>query len=396
MTTANPRILLTGTYNSRNKGDAAMQLVMSAALKSHFGAKAEVEICSPFPDIDRPFYAPTPVRFDDRRRLIRGSLGLLAGDLQRRFAAADLVIDLSGDMLTEDYGPHVAWSHFLPLLRAQRTKTPYFICAQSIGPFRYTLPVARHVLSGAAAVTVRDAISLEYLQRMGVPEDRLRQTADMAFLLPAAGAEESRGLIRQTGLDPARPMAAVSLSRLIAKRYDRRQGAGAFVELMTRELSSLARSHGLQLLFVAQVTGPGEGKDDRVISREVVGRMGREDCALLDIDARPEVLKGAIACCVATIGCRMHANIASLSSNVPVLALAYSHKTPGIMQACGLGDMVLDVDHFDPADFRAATERLAGARDRLAQAMKGPVARQKDAARDNVSIGLDLLERARG
>ena len=36
----------------------------------------------------------------------------------RLLASADRVIDLSGDMLTEDYGPHVTVSHFYPLLMA--------------------------------------------------------------------------------------------------------------------------------------------------------------------------------------------------------------------------------------------------------------------------------------
>jgi colanic acid/amylovoran biosynthesis protein len=388
------RVILTGTYNSRNKGDAAMQIAMSSALTEHFGEAAQIEICSPFPDIDQPFYAPLPVEFDDRRRLIRGSLGVLAGPLHRRFAEADLVIDLSGDMLTEDYGPHVAWSHFLPLLRARAAKTPYFVCAQSIGPFKHTLPIARRVLAGAEAVTVRDAISLEYLREIGIPAEKLRQTADMAFLLPAAARDASMALIRETGLDPARSIVIVSLSRLIARRYDARCGAGAFVEIMARELAAFAETHGVQLLFVAHVTGPGESKDDRIISREVLAKISHPDCALLDLDARPETLKGAIACCAAVIGCRMHANIAGLSSTVPVLALAYSHKTPGIMQACGLGDMVLDVDAFGPDDIRVAAARLIGERDDLAVRMAGPVAAQKDAARENLAIAVRLLEGA--
>ena len=153
------RILLTGTYNSHNKGDATMELVardrIAAALTD-----AEVVISSPFPGLDEPFYAPTKVVTCSRRQLIRASFELLAallwrtlhattgrdhsalliGETLRETRHADLVVDLSGDMLTESSGPHVAYSHFIPLLRALFVGTPYLLCAQSIGPFKLTRP----------------------------------------------------------------------------------------------------------------------------------------------------------------------------------------------------------------------------------------------------------------
>ena len=39
-----------------------------------------------------------------------------------------------------------------------------------------------------------------------------------------------------------------------------------------------------------------------------------------------------IARCYVFMGARMHANIAALSTAVPVVALEYSHKTPGILR----------------------------------------------------------------
>ena len=387
-------VALTGTYNSCNKGDAAMQLAMSSQLAQRFGDAVSTVLYSPFPQMDAPFYRDSPVRFDDRRKLIRSTFGLVSSQLKREFASADLVIDLSGDMLTEDYGPHVAWSHFLPLLRAQRSGTPYMLAAQSIGPFKLTTPIARQVIGNAAAVTVRDSISRDYLGSLGLEEPLVKQTADMAFLLDAIGTIEADRFIADTGLNPAKPVVAVSLSRLVAKRYDKRHGEGAFVALMAQALGALAYDHGVQLLFVAHVTGPTPVKDDRIIAREVLGRMDASGAALFDRDARPEELKGVVGRCCATIGCRMHANIASLSSKVPVLALAYSHKTPGIMRACGLEDMVLDVDHFEPAEFSALVNRLVADRETLAQRLVQPVADQVKAARENIEIVARLLDKS--
>ena len=55
-----PSVVLTGTYNSMNKGDAAMELSTLAELQERFPS-ARCTVISPFPAIDEPFYAPTPV-----------------------------------------------------------------------------------------------------------------------------------------------------------------------------------------------------------------------------------------------------------------------------------------------------------------------------------------------
>ena len=53
-------ILLTGTYNSRNKADAAMELSAIEAFKSREPAN-DVAVVSPFPGLDVQFYSPTKV-----------------------------------------------------------------------------------------------------------------------------------------------------------------------------------------------------------------------------------------------------------------------------------------------------------------------------------------------
>lgn len=42
-------------------------------------------------------------------------------------------------------------------------------------------------------------------------------------------------------------------------------------------------------------------------------------------------------------GTRMHATIAALSQGVPACALAYSLKTRGVFERCGIGESVVDL-----------------------------------------------------
>src|SRR5688572_21747549 len=124
-------VVLTGTYSSANKGDAAMQSVFAGLAA---GAGLEPVIGCPFPERDRAFYAPFRVVRSTRRwlpvALLHVALLFAArafGLRLRRYAfdaeidamaRADAVVDLSGDMLTEDYGLLVAISHLMPLAQA--------------------------------------------------------------------------------------------------------------------------------------------------------------------------------------------------------------------------------------------------------------------------------------
>ena len=387
------RILLTGTYNSANKGDAAMELGALQAIRE-LAPDSQVTVLSPFPDLDAPFYAPVPVRRCNRRNLLSATFdlfraaawrllfgrsqrpnGLLSEPL-RLVHDADLVIDLSGDMLTDEYGPHVAYSHYVPLLRALILGRPYFICAQSLGPFTWTRPLARWLLRRAADVTVRDSISRNYVASMSVRNPAPKQTADLAFLLRPAGPDRLQEILRtENCVDPAgKPLLGISVSQLIEEKFlaTRREGAGdAFVRLMQQVVGRAAREWGARVIFVAHVTGPSRGKDDRVIAARIAAGIGAGiESTVLAGDYRPEELKAIIATCRVFCGARMHANIAALSSGVPTVAISYSHKTDGIMSDFGVGDFVAPVATMTEAALDALMARAFREREAIGRRLR--------------------------
>lgn len=389
------RVLQTGTYASWNKGDAAMQLGTAAAVRRRW-PDAEVTISAPFPERDRAFYDGTAgVVRCRRRQMVFASLQVArAGGwrLLRRLTGrdarwlipdqelqacrrADVVVDLSGDMLTEDYGPHVAWSHYIPILTALLLDRPVVVCAQSVGPFRHTARLARWMFERVAAITVRDRISLGHLEQIGVDVAAVRLTADMAFLLEPSPPQRAEEILAAEGFRPGgRPVLGVSVSRLLERRHRRAASPGAppFVEVVAAALDRFAAGCGVEVLLVPHVTGPRRDGDDREIGDRVAAAMSAPAHALRG-DYRPEELKAVIGRCDLFVGARMHANIAALSSGVPVVALSYSHKTPGIMALFGQEGLVVDGAELstealerklaaawqDRREIRAALERAA-------------------------------------
>lgn len=403
------RILLTGTYNSANKGDAAMQQVFVAEVLRR-RPEAELIIGSPFPARDVPYHAPTSVVRSRRRNLPLATLHWLmveairlTGRDTRRYpidaevdamARADAVVDLSGDMLTEDYGALVGYSHFLPLLQAQALRRPVIICAQSIGPFRRLAPLARHVLRRAALITVRETTSIKLLAGLGPSAIVPLHTADLAFLLVAAPANRVREIESVEGIPPrTRPRLGVSVSALLLHNTNRhlRTGGGDPLGALAQALDLAVDRFGIELLLVPHVFGPRLAADDRQAGERLAARM-RHRPLRVQGEYRPEELKGLIAGCDAFVGCRMHANIAALDSGVPVLAIGYSHKTRGILEDFGLADRVMPIERLDSENLIEQIGRLFedGASYRAQLAARLPEVRT--AAASNIDRALELID----
>ncbi len=361
-----PRFVLTGTFSSNNKGDAAMELCATQQLLKEF-PDAEVVISTPFPELDDNAYPGAKIVPSQRRRLIVGTAQVVAALVWRKLhdrlgidlgllkyhaetqcmQEADLVIDLSGDMLTEDYGPHVAYSHFLPILLAQALGKKVFVCAQSIGPFKLTSPLARFALNRAACVTARDEITVKNLSQLGVRDELVEFTADLAFLLAPVDAARVDEIFEAEGVPTDKPLLGVSVSQLVEGKFSKHNPLAAtqdFAKTMAAALDTFLDEQPHHIMLVSHVIGPRREHDDRIMCRRVRSLMRHADrVTVLAGDYRPDELKGAIKRCQQFIGARMHANIAALSSEVPITAIAYSHKTPGIMRLFGMEDQVVDI-----------------------------------------------------
>jgi colanic acid/amylovoran biosynthesis protein len=409
-------VLQVGTYSSRNKGDAAMEVSTARALQG--GSRSvRVVISSPFPELDASSYPEYRVTRSSRRRLIWGTLllgrafawqrlkrhtgfdaaFLVRNDELRDYLDADLVVDLSGDMLTEDYGIHVAYSHYLPILTGMALGKPVAICAQSIGPFRWTRSLSRRILNNVQLVTARDPITYEYLQSIGVDNPSLRLTADMAFLLEPASNARIDEILHDEGIElQTKATLGVSLSGLIKSKFERHNPIAKdvpFARFFAGLLDAVATALDCTVLFVSHVTGPAASKDDRIISKEVKAAMLRP-AHVLSGDYQPQELKGIIARTQLFFGARMHANIAALSSGVPTVAISYSHKTQGIMDLMQQGERVVSIAALTADD---CLRRLRGtwqSRQQVAEALRARLPDVQLLSERNVEMLRSLLEQA--
>lgn len=369
-----PTVLLTGTYSSYNKGDAAMQISTAQAVKDLW-PNAKVIISAPFPEFDTKFYKEHTVIKSSRRNLIKGTLQVVRAKLYRvfkiqalidepelkAFMSADIIIDLSGDTLTEDYGPHVTYSHFLPILLGLACRKPVFVCAQSIGPFKLTTWFAKHTLNRVSKITVREKITYDYLRSIGVKTSNLEQTADMAFLLKPSTKKEAEKILKKERIDVSKkPLLGVTVSNLVEKRYNKNSGhADAdFIADIAAMLDEVVRTQKAHVVFIGHVTGPSLAKDDRIVAKKIQEKMqAKSNSSVLVGNYRPEELKAIISLCDVILGSRMHSNIGALSTHTPTVAIGYSHKTDGIMNSLDMKEYTFSIDDLDTKKLEATLSK---------------------------------------
>jgi colanic acid/amylovoran biosynthesis protein len=208
-------------------------------------------------------------------------------------------------------------------------------------------------------VLVREEFSLQQIQQAKVTNPQLFLQPDMAFSFPAAPSKEASQWLQSYGLETGEDTPLLGVTAI---NWGAQTGQHT---LQVQYESALAgairyfveRQHG-RVVFFPQVTGAVAYADDRLPAGRVIESMRDlgDQVLLIDQPPAPELLKAAYGLMDIFIGTRMHSNIFALSQGVPVLAIAYRHKTQGIMHMLGLDEWCIDIQS---ASGPALTGRLA-------------------------------------
>jgi len=271
---------------------------------------------------------------------------LLDEEILTEYDKADIIIDLSGDTLS-DKGTYSVFSLFGTLIGIL-LKKKVTIYSQSIGPFKkITVPLARFCLNRANLIVVRENVTKDYLKDICVNNPSVYLAADIAFLLEPAPPEKVREVISKEIIKTNKkngPLIGIGASALVCRSFKSKNNV--HVALMAKIADYLVEKLNAQVVFISHVIVPPKygSHDDRFVAEKIYQlARNKNRIKIMKGDYSPEELKGIIGQCDLFIGARMHSNIASTSMHVPTIALAWSHKYYGIMKMLEQEKYVCDV-----------------------------------------------------
>jgi colanic acid/amylovoran biosynthesis protein len=375
------RIMLINLHSSRNAGDAALAFAATQQLHEAFpGSTVTLSMNDPasHPDSDPKvgsfmhwFHTLSENgkpkwRIGEIVRLGAGSLAAVAAYRWRKhpvhpflskeqntflqaYFNADLVVSAPGNFLYSSgkFGLSFLAAIFT-MAYALWAGKPLYLLPQSVGPLKRNWErwLIRLVFNRARLVMVREEVSLQQIRQARVTNPQVRIQPDMAFSYTAAPEEDAKRWLLTHGIATGRD---VPLLGVTAINWGAQTGQHALQSQYESALAGVARyfverMHG-KVVFYPQVIGTVAYADDRIPARRVIDSLLdiNDHVTLIDIPPSPAVLKAAYGLMDIFIGTRMHSNIFALCGGVPILAIAYRHKTQGIMHMLGLDEWNIDI-----------------------------------------------------
>ncbi len=395
------KILFTNTNCSWNKGSAA-QVISTIKIFKRFVPDASFTLLSYCPELDTKqsmkFNLKVVGYFSKKQRKLllflyhlvialfrcvlyvtlhriglNVSSSLLNEKYLKEYVDADIIVDLSGDSFSDSKGG-ISLINSLGILIGALLKTPVIFFSQSIGPFkRWTLSLAKFCLNKADLIIVREEITKNYLEKIGV-KSPIYFTTECAFVLDPAPCDHIKNILLQENIIIKKPLVGISANAMLdGEKND-------YANLMAQIIDYIIeRKPNAQVVFVPHVVSMREDGigDDRVIDEKIYEMTkNKENINLIKGDYSPEELRGIIGLCDIFIGGRMHAIIAAVSSYVPTMATAWSHKYYGIMQTLGQGKYVCDFRTMNFEELKTKIDDLWSSKEMIREELKLKVKEQ--------------------
>ncbi|RLJ09758.1 MAG: hypothetical protein DRP15_02550, partial [Candidatus Aenigmatarchaeota archaeon] len=268
---------------------------------------------------------------------------------------ADIIIDVSGDTFSSDYGKASIFSIGARIISAKMLRKPVVLYCQSIGPFRGLIDrlFAKLFLKLVDLIIVREFITANYLRRLGV---HAYVCADPAFLLePSPNA-----IVSQIPSSHKGPVIGINLSQYIDSLCGGDNPANKYRMIMSQLIDALIERYKAHILIIPEVKGQKPNSyDDYYVSRRIVDLLKhKEHVTIVAGDYSPSELKAIVGQCDILISPRFHLVIFALSQCVPAIAIAYSHKAYGIMDMLGQSEYVLSYEDLSLEQLMEKVEKL--------------------------------------
>ncbi|HYH75665.1 MAG TPA: polysaccharide pyruvyl transferase family protein [Candidatus Saccharimonadales bacterium] len=268
----------------------------------------------------------------------------------------------------------------LNFLAAKTLGKKVYLYSQSIGPVHGKLQqwILRRALNKVDLIEPREDVSMAYLKTLNLATP-IVMTADPALLLGGNGTFPERAVQLREG--------RLHVGLTVRKWFKDEADLDAYVQAVATTIDYLIEKHNAEAFYIPQVIAENFGDDDRLIAERVQQYVkNKQYFTLIDADLHPFEVIGVCGSMDIFIGTRMHSNIFSLISHVPVVAIEYEHKTKGIMRGLKLEPLTIDIRDVTAESLRERVDLLLADRAHFKQLIEQNLPSQMKESRKAIEV----------
>lgn len=303
------KIVISGYYGFANAGDEAM---LAAIIKSLRSTEKDVElnVISGNPDETAKHHKVASIHRFNPLEIIPC------------LSSCDLLISGGGSLLQDVTSKRSLLYYLMVIWLGTFLSGRVMLFAQGIGPINSGIlrKLTRYVCSRVDLITVRDRDSLYELRRIGIPDSKVRLTADAVLTLPQEEKSQGRCLLDSFGIAEDKLLLGVSV---------RKWGDDdAYLLELAKAADQLAMELDAHIVLL-----PLQYPADVDACRRLRGFMDHEECAtVLEMNCDTEQFLSLIGNFDLLIGMRLHALIFAAVMEVPFVAVSYDPKIDGFVK----------------------------------------------------------------
>ncbi|MFW6128628.1 MAG: polysaccharide pyruvyl transferase family protein [Candidatus Aminicenantaceae bacterium] len=381
------KIIIINTHSVLNSGDAGIVLAQIQFLKKSF-RNLEITLTSRTPLVDKVFYnergikvfpplIPTTGIYSQKAEKFFGVLKDIINlkpkiKLIKEFKICDVVISSGGGYFYSNkriFPSLTFFQNYFHIKMASIFKKPVILFPQSFGPFHNKLSqwLMKRLLEmrNLIKIFVRDEISLQLLKRMKEQQsNKYEMCPDMAFYY----CQENNVHNFSSFSKLPKPLIVFTLrqwsfpeAQSIKKRKMLKEN---YLQTLKKTGEKIYHALGGSVLILPQARGPEDFENDRIISRQLFEGLKkvipRDNLLYVDLPdtAPPSEIIHVISQASLVVATRFHSAIFALISEIPVISIAYQHKSTGIMRMLGLDHFSLNILNLESSDILELIEDI--------------------------------------
>ena len=363
-------VILCGAYGQNNAGDEAVLKAMLAELRSI--------------DPDQPLWVMTRKPRQVRKSCRVGAVFTFnVPAFCRRMRKCQLYANGGGSLMQDVTSNRSLWFYLFTLFAAKRMGCRVMMYGCGIGPIqspRNRKRAGRAIDSNVDVITLRDRLSLQELESLGVKRPRIELSADPAVTLSPAPPEEAEAVLEQAGLRPREDQ------RYLGVTVRPWPGFEDKLSVFAQSIDHAYEKHGLLPVFI-----PIESRMDVAAAKQVAALLQKAPAAVLSPCASPELAIALSARMDVALSMRLHALVFAAARGVPLVGVVYDPKVSAFLD-CVDQDLYVQLEQVTTQGLCALLDAAAGrVQDRAA--LEAKTARLAELEKVNRVLAAQLLVR---